>query len=145
MMMALSSDARYPRIDDDQNELPLLAAVTVYQHALIGVVPSGGNQGHARPLAAGDIFAGLAILPASGGASNGLNSVKIWRRGAIQVPVTGVTIANNVGTPVYASDDNTLTLTASGNSLVGFVRRVVSSGVAIIEFDAGLVRASIFA
>jgi hypothetical protein len=44
---------------------------------------------------------------------------------------------------VYASDDNTFTLTSTSNSLIGYVSRWVETGVAIVEFDAGLCKAAL--
>jgi hypothetical protein len=39
---------------------------------------------------------------------------------------------------VYASDDDTFTLTGEGNSLIGTVARWVETGIAVVEFDAAL-------
>lgn len=50
------------------------------------------------------------------------------------VPVTGSSAVDDVGDPVYASDDNTLTLTAtSGANEIGFVTRYQSSGYADVH------------
>jgi hypothetical protein len=39
---------------------------------------------------------------------------------------------------VYASDDDTFTLTSTSNSKIGFVRRHISSTTCLVEFDATL-------
>jgi hypothetical protein len=57
--------------------------------------------------------------------------------------ITSIAITANDRPAVYASDDNTFTLTATSNSLIGYVSRWVSTGVAIVEFDAGVVRAAL--
>jgi hypothetical protein len=41
----------------DRNEIPVIATDIIYEGAAVGVVPASG---HARPLAAGDRFAGFA-------------------------------------------------------------------------------------
>ena len=56
--------------------------------------------------------------------------------GAVTLPISGLAITANDHPPVYASDDNTFTLTSSGNTKIGWVRRWVSTGVAVVEFDA---------
>jgi hypothetical protein len=52
------------------------------------------------------------------------------------LPISGLAITANDRPLVYASDDDTFTLTAGSNSLIGTVHRWVSTGVAMVEFDA---------
>jgi hypothetical protein len=53
----------------------------------------------------------------------------------VQLSVGSLAITD-VGKPVYASDDDTFTLTATSNSYVGRVHRFISTGVGIVAFDA---------
>ena len=53
----------------------------------------------------------------------------------MQLTVTGALITD-IGQPVYATDDDTFTLSPVGGVFVGFVKRFVSTGVAVIEFNA---------
>jgi hypothetical protein len=59
---------------------------------------------------------------ASGAASAKL--IKILRSGVVKnLPVTGLDNVNDAGATVYASDDDTFTLTASGSSSIGKVEK----------------------
>jgi len=44
----------------------------------------------------------------------------------------------NIGAPVYASDDDTFTLTASTNTYIGVVHRWVETGIAMVKFDSSI-------
>lgn len=115
------------------NDFPVIASDIIYEGAAVGIVAA---TGHARPLVAGDSFAGFANAQAdnSAGAAAAINcNVQIM--GEVEIAVTGVTITD-VRQPVYATDDDTFTLNPIGATFVGFVKRFVSSGVAVIEFNA---------
>ena len=116
-----------------RNHIPVVASDIIYEGAAVGIVDASG---HARPLTAGDKFAGFAEAKAdnSAGAAADIN-VQVVRAGEVSLSVTGAVITD-VGQPVYASDDDTFSFNPVGGSFVGFVKRFVSSGVAIVEFDA---------
>lgn len=118
----------------DYTDLPVVAADVIYEGSAIGT-----TLGNARPLVAGDRFAGFADSTADNslGAAGAIN-VKVRERGKIRLPVTGV-VAGSVGAKVYASDDDTFTTTAASNSLIGSVVRVIQAGVAIVQFEAQVV------
>jgi len=117
----------------NRNEIPMIAADIIYEGAAVGVVAASG---HARPLQAGDKFVGFAEATAdnSAGLAAAIN-VRVITNGLIALNVTSVAITD-IGAPVYASDDDSFVLTASTNSYVGRVHRFVSSGKAIVAFDA---------
>ncbi|MEE3099570.1 MAG: cytoplasmic protein, partial [Pseudomonadota bacterium] len=69
--------------------------------------------------------------------------VSVRTRGRVQLPISAIGITANDRPAVYASDDNAFTLTASTNTLIGYVSRWVSTGVAIVEFDALAVKAAL--
>lgn len=121
-------------------EYPVIAADIIYEGAAVGE----NGSGYARPLQAGDVFLGFAqqTVDNTAGAA-GAKRVKVRQRGSIELPVGSLAITANDRPAVYASDDDTFTLTASSNSLIGYVSRFVSSGVGIVEFDAALVRAAL--
>lgn len=117
-------------------EYPVIATDIIYEGAAVGENASG----FARPLVAGDPFLGFAEnrCDNSAGAA-GAKTLRVRRRGQVQLPVAGATaVTANDGPLVYASDDDTFTLTASTNSVIGRVSRWVESGVCIVEFDAHL-------
>jgi hypothetical protein len=119
------------------NTLPVIAADIIYEGAAVGLVV---GTGHCRPLAAGDVFVGFAERQANNasGSAAAIN-VDLIKSGEIQLTVTGAVITD-VGQPVYATDDDTFGFTPVASVFVGFVKRWVSAGVAVVEFDAGILR-----
>lgn len=119
----------------ERNHIPMIAADIIYEGGAVGVV---AGAGHARPLAGGDLFVGFAVAKAdnSGGASAAIN-VETVKSGQIELAVTGAVITD-VNQPVYASDDDTFGFNPVGGSFVGFVKRFVSAGVVVIDFNAGV-------
>lgn len=124
----------------DKEEYPVIAADIIYQGGAVGE----NGSGYARPLVAADPFLGFAeaIADNSTGAAGAIN-VNVKKRGNIVLPISGVAITANDRAAVYASDDDTFTLTATGNSLIGYVSRWISTGVAVVEFDAALAKAAL--
>ncbi len=116
-----------------RNHLPVIASDIIYEGAAVGVVPASG---HARPLAAGDEFGGFCVQKAdnSSGSAAAIN-VEVVDAGRIQLSVSGAVITDK-SQPVYATDDNTFTFSPVGGVFIGFVHRFVSSGVAIVAFNA---------
>lgn len=136
-MATLATDKQRPYELGDLNSLPMVATDIIYEGAAVGIVAASGN---ARPLTAGDAFAGFCIQNADNATgSAGDVRVQVKTHGEVQLPVANVA-ATDLGKPVYASDDDTFVLTATGNSYIGKVKRFVSTGVAVVAFDAFDVR-----
>lgn len=116
----------------DKRTLAVAAATHPYKHAFLGLA-----AGYARPLIAGDAFAGVAVAEVdnSTGAA-GAKTVQAWVVGDFEHALAGVAAAN-VGQDVYASDDHTLTLSPTGNSLVGRVQGVAGTDLAIVRITPG--------
>jgi hypothetical protein len=116
----------------EENPLPVIASDIIYEGAAVGVVD---GTGHGRPLVAGDRFAGFANQKAdnAAGAAAAI-SVDLKTMGYIQLPVTGAVITDR-GLAVYASDDDTFSLSPVGGSFIGRVHRFVSAGIVIVKFD----------
>lgn len=120
----------------DLNDLPVVATDIIYEGAAVG-----DSSGLARPLVALDAFLGFAERQCdnSAGAASAKN-VRVRSRGFVQLPVTGAASADDVGATVYASDDDTFTLTSTGNSSIGKVHRWVSGTTCIVYFEAAALR-----
>lgn len=117
----------------DRGMYPVIAADIIYEGAAVGIV---AGTGHARPLVAGDAFAGFAVYRADNSAGSAADIyVETQLRGQIELAVSGAVITD-VRQPVYASDDDTFSFSPVGGTFVGFVKRFVSAGVAVVEFDA---------
>lgn len=132
-MTTLASNSPRAYEQGTLNHIPVIASDIIYEGAAVGVVAASG---HARPLAGGDRFAGFATRKAdnSAGAAAAIN-VEVVKSGEIQLSVSGAVITD-VGQPVYATDDDTFVFNPVGASFVGYVKRFVSSGVVIVDFDA---------
>lgn len=117
----------------DMLEYPVIASDIIYQGAAVGE----NDSGYARPLTAGDAFLGFAEEKADNSdGSAGDIRVRVKSRGYIKLPITSIAITSNDRPIVYASDDDTFTLTAETNSPIGRVAQWVESGYVIVEFDA---------
>lgn len=116
----------------DRNEFPVIAADIIYEGAATGLVPASG---HAQPLTSTDKFAGFAEQKADNSAGSAADiNVRVKKKGSIKLSISGAVITD-VNQPVYATDDNTFTFLPTGAVFIGFLRRFVSAGVAIVEFD----------
>lgn len=132
-MTTLAANKQRPYELGDYNDIPVVASDIIYEGAAVGVVAASG---HARPLTTADRFVGFAIAKAdnSAGAAAAIN-VTVQMRGEIQLAVTGAVITD-LKQPIYAADDDTFQFSPVGGVFVGFVKRFVSSGVVVVEFDA---------
>lgn len=114
------------------NAFPVIADDALFEGAAVG----DNGSGYARPLVAGDRFLGFAEEQTNNinGAAGDIR-VRVKNVGLIILAVSGAVITD-VGQPVYASDDDTFTLDAVGNSYIGLVYRWESSGVVVVAFVA---------
>jgi hypothetical protein len=117
------------------NHIPVIASDIIYSGAAVGVVV---GTGHARPLAAGDIFAGFANAKAdnSSGAAADIN-VEVRKAGVVQLAITGAVITD-IGQPVYATDDDTFVFTPVSSVFIGYVERFISTGVVEVRYDVDM-------
>ncbi len=131
--MALSANYELDHyIDQEIRTLQVAASQHVYKGALVGLTTGG----YARPLGAGDAFGGIAyeeIDNTSG--SDGDKSVRLYTLGDFGFALTGAAITD-VGRPVFASADDTLTFVSASNSYVGVVQDVIASNQIILRIDA---------
>jgi hypothetical protein len=119
------------------NDIPMVASDIIYEGAAVG----DNGSGIARPLVTTDPFLGFADRKcdnSAGAASD--KAVRVRQRGCIVLDVTGVSSAAQEHDTVYATDDNTFTLTASGASAIGKVKRWISSTKCVVYFEALSVR-----
>ena len=137
LLLAVTLAADKPRSYElgAHNDLPVIASDIIFEGAAVGAVV---GTGHTRPLVAGDLFVGFAQHKAdnAAGAAAAIN-VRLIKAGEIELSVTGAVITD-VNQPVYASDDDTFVFNPVGNSFIGFVKRFVSSGKAVVDFNASV-------
>lgn len=113
-----------------EGDYPVVAADVIYEGAAVGE-----SAGYARPLVGGDRFLGFALAKADNAAgAAGAIYVHVRRAGRVQLAISGLVITD-LGLPVYASDDDTYSLSPVGGSYIGRVARYVASGVGVVAFD----------
>lgn len=133
--LAVDTPRKYEVNEDPVfNDLPVIASDIIYEGAVVG----DNASGLARPLVAGDPFMGFADRQCdnSTGAASAKN-VRVRQKGTVELSVTGVSGAGDHNTAVYASDDDTFTLTSTGNTLIGKVSRWISGTTCMVRFEAG--------
>lgn len=128
--MALTANKPLKEVIGKIGAIPASAA-KIYEGAMVGL-----NAGYGRGLVAGDVFCGHAVNQCdnSAGSAGDLQIDVKAGKYQLQVTLTGVGI-KDVGRPVYASADDTLSFSAVGNSFAGKVDRYVAANTAIVEFE----------
>ena len=113
-------------------DLPVDDNVVIYKGALVG---RNRSSGYARALTAGDEFLGVAYQQAdntvTGHTAGGID-VRLHQAIDIVHTLTGV-VTGDIGKDIYASDDETLTLTPTSNSRIGRVVAVESTNTARVR------------
>ncbi|MFQ6048081.1 MAG: capsid cement protein [Phycisphaerae bacterium] len=114
--MALSANRDVDRYVDQELRSYLVAGgAHVYKGGFVGL----DANGYARALQAADQCVGLAYEECDNSAgSDGDKQVRVYTQGDFLHALSGAALTN-IGGAVYASDDETLSFTATGNSLVG--------------------------
>lgn len=120
-------------VDQELRSLPVAAAKRIFKGAFVGLSPAG----FARPLEAGDSFAGIAYEEKDNTTGqNGDLAVRVYTMGDFGVPLAGA-VAAFVGRPVFAGNDETLTFDGAGNSFVGVVQDVPENGQILLRIEPG--------
>lgn len=126
------------------NELPVIATDIIYDGAASGIL---NETGTVQPLATGstiDKFAGFCYEKADNslGSAGDINA-KLKERGRVILSVTGASAITDEGKDVFATDDNTFTLTVGG-VWIGKVVRWISGTMCVVDFQAFRLRPSVF-
>ncbi|MCP4250009.1 MAG: hypothetical protein GY778_23455 [bacterium] len=117
-------------VDQELRTFAVAGSAHVYKGAFVGL----GRDGYVRGLTAGDRVCGIAYeeIDNSSG-SDGDLTARVYTLGDFALPLTGVAGGDRLK-PVYASDDQTLSLTAGPkSSFVGRVIDVPSTDEAIVR------------
>lgn len=129
-MTTLAASKPRAQIVGNLNKFPMIASDIIYNGAAVGL----DTAGRARPLVAGDPFAGFATQKIDNSAGvAGATEIEVLRRGRVQLPITGVALTD-IGRAVYANDDDAFALSGNG-TFIGRVARYVSANLAEVEFD----------
>ena len=122
--MALTADTArnlVPAGPDSVNDLPVLTNTLIYQGSIVG-----SSAGYARGCVAGDKFMGInqhGQANNNPGASGAI-LVRVVTKGVWRgMAITGASGVADFGKNVYASADDTLTLTPGSNTFIGRICR----------------------
>ncbi len=132
--MALTANRNVDHYIDQQLRTFAVAGSThVYKGALVGLKADG----YVRGLVAGDPFIGIAYeeIDNSSG-SDGDKSVRVYTQGDFGHALSGAAITD-IGRPLFASADDTLTFAGEGNSYVGIVEDFLATSEIMLRLDAG--------
>lgn len=119
-MAALTANYDAGRKDGDLVSYKVKGSTKIYQNALVSV-DATGYLIPARSGTATDQFVGVAREPVDNSAgADGAKSCRVEKGGTYVYNKASASMAD-VGDPMYASDDNTVTATSTNNQLVGYV------------------------
>jgi hypothetical protein len=153
-MAALTAAKRYTmkqRNKEEINSYAVRTGQTIYYGSLVGISTVGVTDGRVVKWTSGSgalRFLGIAIPRGTRDQADSVTGVAAGtvkcevNEGGVTlegVSVTGLTSEQTVNDPVYASDDQTFTLTATSNvGAVGRVTKYISSGVGNIQLYSSM-------
>src|SRR5436190_19261650 len=110
--MSLSANRDLPRfVEQELRTLKVKGSTHIYKGGFVGIDRASG---YARPLTVGDLFAGVAYEEGDNSSgSSGDISVRVYTQGDFQAALSGAA-QTDVGKPIFASDDGTLTFAGGG-------------------------------
>jgi len=135
-MTKLTTDTNRVYELGDINEFPVLGGELIYQGAAVGLEVASG---YVRDLQVGDKFLGFAEdnIDATN-ASDGEKNIRLKRRGNVTLELSGAALTD-VGKSIYATDDNTFTLSNTSSVYIGQIIRHQLGDEVIVDFDAARV------
>lgn len=129
-MTALTKDTNRVYELGNINELPVAGSEIIYQGAAL----SCNSSGYVKGITDGDTFAGFAEDNCDNSdGSDGAKNVRVRKKGSILLEISGLTLAD-VNKSVYATDDNTFTLSSTNAVYIGQISRIDASGAALVDF-----------
>lgn len=124
--MAASDDIQRKKRSGDSYGYPVLANIKLYQGAMVGITANkeAVPAGHASAVKLVG-FAPQRVDNTGGATGDRKTNID---KGVYQIALAGATVAN-IGAAVYASDDNTFTLTQSTYLQAGTIYAIDADGV----------------
>jgi hypothetical protein len=133
--MPLTANRELSRyVDQELRSLGVAASTHIYKGAIVGISRA---TGFARPLVAGDLFAGIAYeeIDNTAGSAGGELAVRVYTQGDFVLTTNSATQAL-AGAPVYATGDDATSLSyAAGQSYCGIFIAQVGSNLGIVRIQ----------
>lgn len=131
-MTALTDNYEDKRQDGELISTPVLASAVIYKGAM--VVDKGTGYASAGTDGASYIFLGVAAEKVTGGATDGLTSVRIYKTGVYQyhkasAAQTDLTVA------MFIHDDNTVGTSSTNSVACGYCVGIVDSSHIKLRID----------
>lgn len=131
-MSKLTNDVARTYELGNTSEYPILGGEIIYEGGAVGIE----TNGYARALHTGDKFAGFADERVDNTlGTNGQKTIRTKYRGTVVLPAPSGISLTDVGSNLFASDDNTFTTTSPSPPYIGKIRRV-SNGEIVVDFEA---------
>lgn len=122
-------------------DVPVGVTEEIYQGSFVTLDTS---DKFAAALVVPDAMFGLSLDRVTGGASNGDVTCRVLCEGVIQHPITSIAQAS-IGKPIFATDDQTLTVTNDGTDTpIGILVNVPVTGTAIIRMFPPRIEVAVF-
>lgn len=129
-MSALTANLHREYFSPHQSDYAAIDQVQIFEGAALTLI-----AGQVQPLTSGDAFSGFALSPPN--ASRGVRIVTVSTKGKVELSVSGVVDDSSIGDTVYATDDNTFTVTPGGSE-IGTICQSVNADRVVVEFDVGV-------
>jgi len=129
-MTALTANRNVDRlVDQDIRSFPVGAAVHIYGNGYVGVDPAG----YTKAFVPGDLLAGIAYeeIDNSSGAAAAKN-VRVFTQGDFVLALSGAALTD-IGKPVFATDDATLSLSGHPDAFVGTIVQYYAAGYVVVR------------
>lgn len=133
-MAALTSNKEVNMKDGELLAHPVLTATHIYKGALVKHTAAG----YLAPCAAeaNAFFAGVAYEEVNNTGASGAKKCRVWTEGVFELNGTGLA-QSDVGSTVYASDDQTVSTTQGSNEqAVGKIVGFISSTKILVKINA---------
>jgi hypothetical protein len=129
--MPLTANRNVDRfVDQELRTFRVKGSTHIFKNGFVGLTPAG----FARSLVAGDAFVGVAYEEMDNTGADGAKTVRVYTLGDFEHTLSGAAQAD-VGRPVFASADDTLTFVGDGNSFVGWVQDFTSTNTILLRLD----------
>ena len=126
-VLTAASEVPVHNLADDLLTYKCGASVVIYKGGFVG----HDMGGYAKPLVPPDDFLGIAYESVTASATAGASTVRVFHGGVFDFTLTGVTQID-VGKPVFATNDGTISLTGHPDCFVGRIIGVQATGIAKI-------------